>query len=73
MAPISLSDGQLSAIMSAAQALDRDSRSAFLVEVAAELRPHPEPGDGDVHRAIVAIQQRHREPPDLGHRAPRWE
>jgi hypothetical protein len=68
--PVSLSDEQLTAIMSATAPLDPPDRSAFLAAIAAELRQHPaELGDGDIHRAIAAIQKRYFRPPDLARRA----
>ena len=52
------------AVMAAAEPIEPRDRSAFLRAVASELARHPDPGDGDVHRAVSAIQRRFRDPPD---------
>jgi hypothetical protein len=65
MPPISLSDSELAAIMNAASALQPHARDRFLRDIAAELAALPMLGDGAVHRAIVVVQRRHFDPPDL--------
>jgi hypothetical protein len=68
MPPIALTDDQLSAVYSAAQPLDVADRGPFLQAVAAALRNRAEPGDGDVHRAIRAVQRLYfRAPLDTAH------
>jgi hypothetical protein len=64
-APIALSDAQLDAVFEAARPLPRASRDAFLLDVAAALQSLVDPGDGDVARAIRAVQRRHFDPPEL--------
>jgi hypothetical protein len=66
-APIALSDAQLDAVFEAARPLPRASRDAFLLDVAAALQSLVDPGDGDVARAIRAVQRRHFDPPELNH------
>jgi hypothetical protein len=61
--PIRLTDDQLSAIFTAAKPLAVEARDPFLRDVAALLAHCPEPGPGDVDRAIRAAQARHFRPP----------
>jgi hypothetical protein len=61
--PIKLSDAAMDAILSAAQPIDRDQRSAFLQAVAAELAGHATIGDGLVSRVCRDIQKRFFHPP----------
>jgi hypothetical protein len=63
MPPIALTDAQLSAVFDAARPLPLASRDAFLLDVAAALGSLVNPGDGDVARAIRAVQRRHWDPP----------
>jgi hypothetical protein len=65
MPPIALTDAQLTAVFEAARPLPRESRDAFLVEVATALQTLVDPGDGDVARAIRAVQRKHFDPPEL--------
>jgi hypothetical protein len=65
MPPLSLSDSELAAIMDAARALQLHARDRFLRDIAAELAAVPMLGPGAVHRAIVVVQRRHFDPPDL--------
>jgi hypothetical protein len=65
MPPLSLSDAELTAIMAAARPLQPCDRDRFLKDIAAELAALPMLGDGAVHRAIVTVQRRHFDPPDL--------
>jgi hypothetical protein len=65
MPPLSLSDSELTAIMSAAKPLPPHDRDRFLRDIATELAALPMLGDGAVHRAIVTVQRRHFDPPDL--------
>jgi hypothetical protein len=62
-APIALTDSQLTAVFEAARPLPRASRDAFLLDVAAALQSLLDPGDGDVARAIRAVQRKHFDPP----------
>ena len=62
-APIRLSDSQLDAVFDAARPLAVASRDAFLLDLAAALQGISDPGDGDVARAIRAVQRRHFDPP----------
>jgi hypothetical protein len=65
MPPLSLSDAELTAIMDACRPLQPCDRDRFLKDIAAELAALPMLGDGAVHRAIVTVQRRHFDPPDL--------
>jgi hypothetical protein len=65
MPPIALTDAQLTAVFDAARPLAVASRDAFLLDLAAALQGIPEPGDGDVARAIRAVQRKHFDPPEL--------
>jgi hypothetical protein len=70
-APIALTDSQLTAVFEAARPLPRASRDAFLLDVAAALQSLLDPGDGDVARAIRAVQRKHFDPPQFSaHRVP---
>jgi hypothetical protein len=63
--PISLSDSELAAIMDACRPLQPRDRDRFLRDIATELATLPMLGEGAIHRAIVVIQRRHFDPPDL--------
>jgi hypothetical protein len=65
MPPIHLSDDELTAVMNACRPLQPRDRDQFLKDIAAELASLPMLGDGAVHRAIVKVQRRHFDPPDL--------
>src|SRR5262245_46789923 len=65
MAPISLSDEELTAIMSACQPLDVQSRGPFLEVVARALQGCDVIGPGTVHRIIVETQRHFFHPPNL--------
>jgi hypothetical protein len=65
MAPLKLTDEQLTAIMHAAQPLAVQDRDAFLREVAAALAALPERGDGTVYRVVREVQRRHFDPPSF--------
>jgi hypothetical protein len=56
-APIRLSDSQLTAVFEAARPLAVRDRDAFLLDLAAALQGVTDPGDGDVARAIRAVQR----------------
>jgi hypothetical protein len=56
---------RLSAVFDAAKPLSVASRDAFLLELAATLQGIVDPGDGDVARAIRAVQRKHFDPPEL--------
>ena len=62
-APIALTDSQLDAVFDAARPLPRATRDAFLLDLAAVLQGIPDPGDGDVARAIRTVQRKHFDPP----------
>jgi hypothetical protein len=63
MPPIRLSDSELDSIMTAAQPLAPEHRSAFLQSVAASLQSSAEVGPGSIYRAIAAAQREHFTPP----------
>jgi hypothetical protein len=65
MPPVRLSDSELDAVMAAARPLQPRDRDQFLRDIAAELAALPLLGDGAVHRAIVTVQRKHWDPPDL--------
>jgi hypothetical protein len=69
MPPIALTDAQLTAVFEAARPLAVRDRDAFLLDLAAALQGITDPGDGDVARAIRAVQRRHFDPPVLDERA----
>jgi hypothetical protein len=63
--PLALTDSELGAIMDACRPLQPCDRDRFLRDIAGELAALPMLGDGAVHRAIVTVQRRHFDPPDL--------
>jgi hypothetical protein len=63
MPPIALTDAQLTAVFDAARPLAVASRDAFLLDLAAALQGITDPGDGDVARAIRAVQRKLFDPP----------
>ena len=63
--PISLTDAELEAIMTAAKPLHPVDRDRFLRAVAEAITALPEIGPGSVHRAIVELQKRFFVAPDL--------
>jgi hypothetical protein len=65
MPPIALTDAQLTAVFEAARPLSVASRDAFLLDLAAALQGIADIGDGDVARAIRAVQRKHFDPPQL--------
>jgi hypothetical protein len=65
--PLRLTDAQLTHIFGACRPLQPGDRDAFLLELAAALAGIADPGDGDVARAIRAVQRRHFDPPELNH------
>jgi hypothetical protein len=65
MPPLRLTDAELTAILNACRPLQPRDRDQFLKDIAAELASLPMLGDGAVHRAIVSVQRRHFDPPDL--------
>ncbi len=69
MGPIRLTDSQLDAVFEAARPLPRASRDAFLLDLAAVLAGIADPGDGDVARAIRAVQRKHFDPPQFDERS----
>jgi hypothetical protein len=66
MPPVRLTDSELSAVFAACRPLPVEARDQFLVDVAAALQGRPEPGPGDVYRAVVEAQARHFDPPVFG-------
>ena len=58
-----LSDDQLDQIFRAAQPLQVRDRDGFLQVVAERLRNCPEPGDGQVFRAVAEAQKMFFSPP----------
>jgi hypothetical protein len=69
MPPLRLTDCQITAIFAAARPLAVQDRDPFLQEVAAALAGIADPGDGDVARAIRAVQRKHFDPPEFDARA----
>ncbi len=69
MGPIRLTDAQLTAVFDAARPLAVASRDAFLLELALALQSLVDPGDGDVARAIRAVQRRFFDPPETDEHA----
>jgi hypothetical protein len=69
MGPIRLTDAQLTAVFAAARPLAVASRDAFLLDLATALAGITDPGDGDVARAIRAVQRRHFDPPQFDERS----
>jgi hypothetical protein len=65
MPPLRLSDSQITSIFAAARPLAVQDRDPFLQEVAGLLQGIADPGDGDVARAIRAVQRKHVDPPEL--------
>jgi hypothetical protein len=63
--PISLTDSELEAIMTAAKPLTPHARDRFLRQVAAAIVALPERGDGAIHRAIRSVWRENYDPPDL--------
>jgi hypothetical protein len=68
MRPVKLSDRQLAAVFDAVKPLSVASRDAFLRDLAAALQGITDPGDGDVARAIRAVQRKHFDPPETDER-----
>ncbi len=62
--PFRLTDAQLSAVFDAAQPLPAGNRIAFVEAVASALAAITDPGDGDVARAIRAVQRKYFDPPE---------
>jgi hypothetical protein len=69
MPPLRLTDSQITAIFAAARRLAVQDRDPFLQEVAGLLAGIVDPGDGDVARAIRAVQRKYFDPPVLDGRA----
>jgi hypothetical protein len=69
MPPLRLTDSQITAVFAAARPLAVQDRDPFLQEVAGLLQGIVDPGDGDVARAIRAVQRRHFDPPELDERS----
>jgi hypothetical protein len=65
MPPLRLTDSQLAAIWAAAAPLAPRDRDPFVRAVGQALQECRDPGDGDVARAIRAVQRRHFDPPEL--------
>jgi len=69
--PISLTDSELEAIMTAAKPLQVHQRDGFLRDIAEELVKLPVIGNGARHRIITTVQRRHFNVPDLRISEPR--
>jgi hypothetical protein len=69
MAPIRLTDSQLDAVLAAARPLAAGNRDAFLQAIVDALEGVVDPGDGDIHRAIMTAQRRFWDPPLMDHLA----
>ena len=67
MKPLFLHEDELTAVMTAAAALEIHNRGPFLQAVATALRAHGEQslGPGLVYRTIASVQRQFRDPPDL--------
>ena len=64
--PIGVSDNQLAMIMRACAPLEPVDRDPFLRALAAALCSEPQPlGDGQIFRAIKALQREHWRPPTI--------
>jgi hypothetical protein len=63
--PISLSDGQLSAIMRASQPLEPAQRSTFLSALATLFQGRSQIGDGELERVLRELQREHFRPPKV--------
>ena len=63
--PISLTDSELEAIMTACRPLAPHARDRFLRQVAEAICALPERGDGSVARAIRSVGREHFDAPDL--------
>ena len=61
--PLSLTDEQMTALLRAAQPLDRDLREPFLLAVARALQGRELLGDGEVFRTIRETQRQFWHPP----------
>ena len=61
--PLALSDAQMTALLRAAQPLDRDLREPFLLAVARALQGRRPLGDGEVFRTIREVQREFLHPP----------
>jgi hypothetical protein len=61
--PLALTDDQMSALLRAAQPLDRDLREPFLLAVARALQGREPLGDGLVFRTIKEVQREFWHPP----------
>jgi hypothetical protein len=62
--PTPRTDSQITSIFAAARPLAVQDRDPFLQEVASLLAGVADPGDGDVARAVRAVQRKHFDPPD---------
>jgi hypothetical protein len=63
MAVLALTDDEQTTILSHAAPLDHDCRTAFIQDVAAELRKLTVVGPGNVARVCREAQRRHWNPP----------
>jgi hypothetical protein len=73
MAPLRLTDEQLTIVMDGARPLRLGDRDPFLLLVAEQLQGLPVVGSADVRRAVQSAQRQYWDPPQLdnqpGHRA----
>jgi hypothetical protein len=68
VSPLRLTDSQITAVFAAARPLAVQDRDPFLKEVASLPQGIADPGDGDVARAIRAVQRKHFDPPETDER-----
>jgi hypothetical protein len=68
MPPLRLTDSQITHIFGACRPLAVQDRDPFLQEVASLLAGIVDPGDGDVARAIRAVQRQFFDPPETDER-----
>jgi hypothetical protein len=62
--PLALSDDGLAAVLAAAHPIPPHRRNEFLRALAQQLQD-ADIGPGALHRAIVALQRKYFDPPDL--------
>ena len=67
MQPLFLNEDELTAVMTAASALEIRNRGPFLEAIVTALRAQGEQslGPGLVYRTIASVQRQFRDPPDL--------
>ena len=68
--PLALSDDQMTALINAAQPLQRINRGEFLRSVADCFAGRSEVGHGELHRVIAEVQRRYFTPPSINEGRP---